>query len=419
MSGGGWKSGVILSAITLGGALAAFALIPRVFSGIETDLERTKFLLRTVRDIKSGKVEAPNTVVLGNSVTMNGVDTALIGPGVYNFSSTGQSVAEGYLYLQELPKETTSVVLVVSPGNLEDDKMVPDDVFNTFYMQGYRIQPSTRETLQEVFGKESTGILSFNEVQQRFQSRWAISQMPDTELRKRIRKDLETSKSILSLTYPAPYTKPIPAANFEKLLPTYNKERKSPLFSPLKTQIDLIGQIAKQMEASGRKFTVVLAPMHRRRLSFAGPEFVSSLKEWARSAPFGESVRILDLSDVLTDAQFIDVVHPTRDGAEIVSRRIAEFLKEPHAKAQRRKAHGYEPVVVASIPPRVGAVWDNDGNHALCAFAPLREVRPKSAHTKSLAPNGLHPGRDGGNRSVIPSPSIYDLRFTIYKGGAT
>lgn len=326
------KLGIALSVVTVLGALTAAAVMPKVFGRIETDLERTKFLLKSNREIKSGKLPAPEILVLGNSVTMNGVDTAMVAaqmsrkPLVYNFSSTGQSIAEGYLYLQELTSTTKEVVLVVSPGNLETDVMPPEDVVNTFYMQGYRPNKETVSTLQSVFGDKDTEFLRLNDLQQRFHARWAISQMPDTELRKKIRKDLETSKSIKSLTYPAPYTKRIPQANFEKLLPTYNKPRQSPKFAPLPTQLKLIELISKQVKSGGRRFSVVFAPLHPRRLEFAGPEFLSSLHSWAQSSPFGPDVPVLDLSDVLTAEQFIDVVHPTRDGADILSARIGQFL---------------------------------------------------------------------------------------------
>lgn len=344
MEGDRLKLGIGLTVVTVLGALTAAAVMPKVFTRIETDLERTKFLLKSVREIKAGTLPAPDMVVLGNSVTMNGVDTAMVAQGlpgnplVYNFSSTGQSVAEGYLYLQELPEKTKSVVLVVSPGNLETDVMPPQDVYNTFYMQGYRPSQKTLATLRGVYTDEITSskewlataakpeFLSEGELQQRFHARWAISQMPDTELRKKIRKDLETGKSIKSLTYPAPYTKRIPDASFEKLLPTYNKPRKSKEFAPLATQIKLINDIAAEAKASGRSFRVVLAPMHPRRLSFAGPDFVSSMHRWGASNPFGPDVPVLDLSESLTDAQYIDVVHPSREGAEILSRAIGEFL---------------------------------------------------------------------------------------------
>ncbi len=344
MEGDRLKLGIGLTVVTVLGALTAAALMPKVFTRIETDLERTKFLLKSVAEIKAGTLPAPDMVVLGNSVTMNGVDTALVAQGlpgnplVYNFSSTGQSVAEGYLYLQELPEKTKTVVLVVSPGNLETDLMPPQDVYNTFYMQGYRSNAKTVAALRGVYTEEVTGskdwlstaakpeFLSEGDLQQRFHARWAISQMPDTELRKKIRRDLETGKSIKSLTYPAPYTKRIPDASFEKLLPTYNKPRKSKEFSPLATQIKLINTIAAEVRASGRSFRIVLAPMHPRRLSFAGPDFVSSMHRWAASSPFGADVPVLNLSESLTDAQFIDVVHPSREGAETLSRAIGEFL---------------------------------------------------------------------------------------------
>lgn len=342
MTGGQWKSGVALSVAALAGVVCAGLIIPRLFAKIDTDLERTRFLLRTVTEIKKGTTPAPDMVFLGNSVTMNGVDAELVAkelpnsPRIYNFSSTGQSVAEGYLYLQELPMEAKAVVLVVSPANLEDDGLPSEDVFNTFYMQGYRPNERTLESLSDVFKGVTdpkdpfkkpydVALFSRNDIQQRFRSRWAIAQVPDTEFRKKLRKDLDTSKSIRSLTYPAPYSKPIAAKNFEVLLPTYNKPRTTPEFAPLETQNKLITKLVEQVRADGKKIAIVLAPMHPARLSFAGPEFRRGIANWANKHSIG--CPVLDLSDSLTKDQFLDVVHPSREGAEIISKRIAEFLK--------------------------------------------------------------------------------------------
>jgi hypothetical protein len=325
-----------LCAATLLGAGIAASAIPELYARVETDLERTKFLIATTKAIPSGSPPAPEIVVLGNSVTMNGVDTELIsnalpgGPIAYNFSSTGQSVSEGYLYLQELPDATRSVVLVVSPGNLEDDDLMPEDVANTFYMEGYRPTRETLDTLKDVFRDakqpDKTAFLEKNEIQQRFQSRWTIAQAPDTEFRKRIRKDLDTSKSILSLTYPAPYTRPITAASFAKLLPNYNKDRDTELFVPRPTQVQLIRKMAAEGKAQGRNLFVILAPMHPERTSFLGPAWKRSRETWVHSRPF-DDVPILDLTELLTADQYYDVVHPSRAGAEILSARIAEFLR--------------------------------------------------------------------------------------------
>lgn len=338
-----WKAGVALCAVTVLGAVCAAAVIPRMFSRIDTDLTRTRILLKTVQEIKSGLTPAPDIVVLGNSVTMNGVDTAIITdrlpnkPLVYNFSSTGQSLAEGYLYLQELNNNTKTVVIVVSPGNLEDDGLPSRDVYNTFYMQGYRPNSQTLSTLQSVFdrvdpndpmgAKYPIDMFSQANYQQRFHSRWSIAQMPDTEFRKRLRKDLETTKSIKSLTYPAPYTKPISRSNFDILLPTYNKKRQSPKFSPLPTQVDLLGRIKKQLDAQSIQLLVVLAPMHPQRLSFLGPEWEESRRQWVAGKPI-PGTPILDLTDALTrDDQFLDVVHPSRAAADLISDRIASFIR--------------------------------------------------------------------------------------------
>ncbi|MEQ1821054.1 MAG: hypothetical protein ABL949_00940 [Fimbriimonadaceae bacterium] len=327
-----WKSGVTMGVATLLGAFIAFAGMPAVFKKVPTDLERTRVLISAVRAIQSGSLESPDIVLLGNSVTMNGVDADLVAsrmaskPKIYNFSSTGQSVAESFLYFQELPAKTKQVVLVVPTRNLETDGLPPKDVANAFYMNGYRVKPSTQSVLNSVFSDQAA-MLQRNDVEQRFASRWVLSQVVDTVVRKKLRKDMETSKSILSLSYPAPYSKKIGSAEFEKLLPSYESKREPGPFKPLDQQVVMIRKMGEQLAGSGAKLWVVFAPLNPRRFDALGSKYVESVTTFSQLSPFGPDAKILDLTSLLGADDFIDVVHPTRAGAEKISARIGEFLE--------------------------------------------------------------------------------------------
>jgi hypothetical protein len=327
-----WKSGVTMGVATLLGAFIAFAGMPAVFKKVPTDLERTRVLIKDVRSIQSGALQSPDIVILGNSVTMNGVDADLVAgriarkPKIYNFSSTGQSVAESFLYFQELSAKTKHVVLVVPTRNLETDGLPPKDVANAFYMNGYRIKPSTQSVLNAVFRDEAT-MLARNDIEQRFASRWVLSQVVDTVVRKKLRKDMETSKSIQSLSYPAPYSKKIGASEFEKLLPSYESERVPGPFHPLEKQVVMIRKMGEQLASNGAKLWVVFAPLNPRRFETLGNKYVESVATYSQFAPFGPDVKVLDLTSLLSADDFIDVVHPTRAGAEKISMRIGDFLE--------------------------------------------------------------------------------------------
>ena len=102
---------MLLSAVIIGlgfGSLGVPAL-----RKIPNDLQRTSVILRAL------KSRRPAVVVFGDSVIMNGVDAAIISaqlpgsPQVLNLSSTGQTLAESYLYYQELPRSVQTVVQAV------------------------------------------------------------------------------------------------------------------------------------------------------------------------------------------------------------------------------------------------------------------------------------------------------------------
>lgn len=138
---------------------------------------------------------------------------------------------------------------------------------------------------------------------------------------------METGESIQSLTYPAPYSKKIGVKEFAKLLPTYEAKRASGPFEPIDAQVEIITKMGEQLSEHGARLWVVFAPLNPRRFEILGPDYLSSTMTYSQLYPFGKNVKVLDLTAFLSADEFIDVVHPTRIGAEKISARIGNFLE--------------------------------------------------------------------------------------------
>ncbi len=114
------------AAVMLGAALA-WLVSPTLFRALPTDLTRTRVLLDALGDPQAG---APRIVSFGSSVGMAALDMQTIAaqlpgePLSWNLSSTGQALAESYLYYQELPDSVSTVIQMVNLRGLKNAEVL-------------------------------------------------------------------------------------------------------------------------------------------------------------------------------------------------------------------------------------------------------------------------------------------------------
>jgi hypothetical protein len=334
VQGEGTRSGTsrvaVLVLALLAGAGAALAGMPAAFARVHHDLGRTGVLLRALEETRP----APRLLVFGNSVAMCGVDAGALrrelgldGARAFNLSSTGQTLAEGFLYYQEIPAGTETLVYVLSPTQLEADVAFNAHVPNAFRMHGFRPSPETLATLEQAFSPAAALALAAPEPSQRFEARWVLRQTIDVQVRRLVRSDLDLERGATDLEFPAHYRTRIPA---EKLAGEIRKGLQARPPGPLRPSPGherLLREIAERARRDGRRLLLVLPPIHPRLLAGFGGAFAPSLRTAFRELE-SQGVRVLDTTTLLGEDEFIDSMHPTPEGAERLTARIAEALRQ-------------------------------------------------------------------------------------------
>lgn len=320
---------LLIGSILVGVALG-LGLLAQAFVHIPTDVRRLGILHRA---LQSGE-PSPEIVVFGNSVLMSGVDgqaltAALPGnPVAWNCASTGQTLLESYLLSQDLPTTVETAVYSVFPQPDHDVEPLNAQKYNSLFMYGFRPEPATLETVRESFEPEVLALLERSTVAQIFASRWAVRQFVDTRARSLLRSDLALDKATFDLFHPQSYLRPIDPEITQGFI-----DRRLEAFETappvLETgAIELARALVRNAEARGRSTVFLFPPLHPEIVRKIGPQLGLLHAEFARLFDEAAGVRVIDATELLDRSVFIDDLHPTNDGAAILSRMLADALRE-------------------------------------------------------------------------------------------
>ena len=260
--------------------------------------------------------------VFGNSVCMNGVDTNLIDPALRNLCTVGQSLGVAMIFVDAMPEEAEEIVLVVGVRDLE----FPDPVLNArpydFLRQG-GTRPSTEvlDILRRFLPADFA--LERNPAERLFALRFIVQQAPQTELRKLVRSDLDEGGSMTSLHAPAPYQKKAAPHKTAMRLAAISAKARSPGFHPDKKRDRFLRLLIARAQKKAKRVTVVLAPSHPALDDYFGADFFAQARTYAHSL----GAPVVDTMHLLPAADFLDHVHPSRNGAERLSLAIAQGLR--------------------------------------------------------------------------------------------
>lgn len=314
------------------GVGAAVGLQPFLCEWLDAP-ERIDTLHRAV----AGGAVSPNgsAVFLGNSVSMNGIDTRLIheelgmSPPFLNLSSGGQRLWESLLVLDSLPSSCGTICIGVSADQIFQESIAgpAENVLSKYWMSGFNPSPEYLAWAQRLGATNIVDFFELNRLGKLVACRWVLTNFINTGLRTAVRRDLDLDRSEEDLFYPAPYTKPLAKEKLKTLLPAVY----GPLFGKGidEKQVDHACEVlafgVETARRKGQNVFFVLMPVHPYAQELLGTEYGRFLRR-KLSDLVGED-RILDLSDHLPEERFIDQCHPDPDGAKLVSRKVAAFLR--------------------------------------------------------------------------------------------
>lgn len=312
----------------LGGSALALLFLDYVFVRIPTDVQRLGVIVRSLQNSDS----PPEAVVFGNSVLMSGIDARAMSqrmagePSIWNLASTGQTLLEAYLLSQVLPDSVeTAVFSIPIRAGTKEDPLHPQK-YNTLFMYGYRPDSRTIESVQSLYPPETANLLARSELAQIFASRWAIRQLVDTQLRRLLRPDLALDTATFDLHHPQSYERRIDEDITNRFLAKRRREFDENPPALAEGTLQLSVRIVKEAEHSGRRAIFLFPPMHpdlSESFRDAMDSLVSDFRQAMRDRPNTSVVSTLRLLD---DSQYIDDMHPTNGGAEMLSARLASAI---------------------------------------------------------------------------------------------
>ena len=259
---------------------------------------------------------------------MSGVDTRQLGnelpgqPVSWNCASTGQTLAESFLLTQQLSDEPRLLVYGF-PLATEHGEPLPLPKWNAYYMYGFRPTPETVRTLGEAYGPGMVAQLTRPHLVEIFEARWAIRQLPDTQLRAMLRKDLAFSAD-RDLFHPQRYLRALAPDVFERLLARRLAiTMETPIYPGV---VRLAQSIAASTAVRKQRLVFLIPPVHPREMAARGEQYRDAIRDFVETFP--APTRVVDATVVLEASHFIDEFHPTNEGAEILTRFLAEHIAD-------------------------------------------------------------------------------------------
>lgn len=280
-------------------------------------------------------VEPGSGAFLGNSITMNGIDTGRIredlgmSPPFLNLSSGGQHLWESALLFENLPPQCKTICIGISPDQVfGGSKTGPaESVLTKYWMSGFTPSRSYLDWAKKMGAENIVEFFDLTSVGKLVASRWVVTNFINTGLRTVMRKDLDLKRSRENLLHPAPYTKRLSEDKLQRMLPaTYE-----PLFGDgideekVDWACNVLRFTAETAKSKNQSVYFVLLPIHPYARKLLGPDYSTLITD--KLGEFVDERCIVNLSDRLPEERFIDQCHPDAEGARLISSEIAAFLK--------------------------------------------------------------------------------------------
>lgn len=311
------------------GVLAGFLLLPIVFPALPNDMLRTRTILAALER----PVDAPSAVVLGDSVAMTGLDGHLLGRALghttstWNLGSVGQSLYESLLIIDKLPAATRQVVLGVRSEALRDEVPLHPDKLASYRMYGYKPSPGLF-ALMRAFALDSLLIeLTRPRRESVMRAKWIVRSSLDTWTRQLLRRDLHMERATYDLHYPQWFEQPLDADALDRrirqLIALHQGTTSSAVSPSASAALEAFASVCQRR---GWQCLIVLMPEHPRLRSSVPLEFDRTLHASVDALSRKLGLRMVDFGDLLGEDLFIDQLHPSRAGAQVLTREVAKQL---------------------------------------------------------------------------------------------
>jgi hypothetical protein len=274
----------------------------------------------------------PIAIVLGNSVSVEGYDAAIIEqhapPGwrAKNMAINGCDVMELHVFLPRvLEAEPSAIVLTLRAVDLGRPPNVPVDKAYAYALANITdsyAAPLDRESLG--MSRESFAALHAGRTRATLHFRTAPTRWVNDEVRQRIRRDMREPDPADTI---APYNLlgSIHGERLERHLNTVMEVQAERLAAGEGVGVQLIEQLVAKMAESGAVPILCAAPQHP-RLRERDPARDEALRNLLRELAAEHRGVFIDATELLDEEHFADAVHPNAAGRGKLSELIGRNL---------------------------------------------------------------------------------------------
>ena len=298
-----WRALAIRLTAPAVGVLLALAVLPQVIELVGFgSLDRIRLLGQRIDRLAKTGDDAGATLLIGNSVVVEGLDADAVqlaagSPSpVRNYGLDGTSLAESEAILPRLLATRPSrVVLVVMPTHLvEVDRNAPN-IERIYDYSGLTSHAAASRDLDQLRRLRAAPLMSL-----------------DHHLRQRLARGRRTGAEG-DWTDPHRLTSDLPETARRQNIDLVESLLRNGSADFRVREVDRIERMRRTCRDAGARLIVCRAPIH--------PE----LRELTPSFAGAD----VDLSSVLTTAEFADAVHPNAAGRARFSERLGEALRGP------------------------------------------------------------------------------------------
>jgi hypothetical protein len=294
---------------------------PFLYRLLPSDFRRTQIILQALQQKTS-----PQTVLFGNSVLMTGVDASQLSASlhnqlIYNLGSSNQSLKEAFLFYPRLPASVTRVVQFVNAKDLSYPiQPLPEQTLRNFRMYAY--EPDT--SLYELIDSTELSYLYKSKWLVYLDARSILINSFNRQFRKYLRNDLQIDGAVENLFFPYLYTQQLPPEQYRNDIARNNP--RSPLYSytPDTKTLELLVRAKRYLAQRNISLVIALYPLNPDRFNYTRQYADDAFRKLNAE---GEGLTIINGLNVLQPGDFIDHLHPNKQGARKLTAYLANQLE--------------------------------------------------------------------------------------------
>ncbi len=237
---------------------------------------------------------------------------------IYNLSSLGQELPESSYFYGMINENTKVVIQCTSPGFFSEDRehFLPEVRAISMFLSGYRINEATRNLIENYSSFwDRPSFINY------FRSRSYYRSYFHHLIRPLFDNENFDENVRFSKYFPHIFTQ-----NKHPNYPVYTSDC-SPFIIKNKpqSQLEFLAKVHSFFKEKKIEYILVFMPVNQDQCD----QYYDTFLQYKKMVEFETNIQVINLSDFLLNTDyFYDSTHPNKKGAKLISRELAEQLKQ-------------------------------------------------------------------------------------------